>query len=37
MLVGPFTRHEMFYWLDRQGYEIPEKIKRLKPLDDDGR
>lgn len=37
MLVGPFTRHEMFYWLETQGYEIPEKIKRLKPLDEYGR
>lgn len=34
MLFGPLTRHEMFYYLETQGYEIPYKIKRLRP---DGR
>ena len=31
MLIGPYTSHEMFYWLQTQGYEIPSKIKRLRP------
>lgn len=31
MLFGPLTRHEIFEYLEKEGYEIPFRIKRLRP------
>jgi hypothetical protein len=37
MLVGPLDRVGIFEWIEERGYEIPEKMVRLKPLEENGR